>query len=167
MLLIAIASKAVFAQVYQVLKFLNHAVTVFGETSSDERRHGDVFSLEYGWNRQAAQKFLHLLETLYLCGFFIVALFYVLHKWGIREESQFGSIDHIGADDVAHTGCLSGMAKSVTMTAEFTHPCFAFPVIINRAGTGICPVEKLCENCTTAADCLPLINDFVNKTRIG
>ncbi len=37
------------------------------------------------------------------------------------------------------------------------------PNIINRAGTGICPVEKLCEGCHTAADCLPLIKEFVNK----
>lgn len=36
------------------------------------------------------------------------------------------------------------------------------PNIINRAGTGICPVEKLCEDCPTAADCLPLINEFLN-----
>lgn len=35
--------------------------------------------------------------------------------------------------------------------------------IVNRAGTGICPVEDLCKDCKTAADCLPLIKDFVNK----
>ncbi len=35
--------------------------------------------------------------------------------------------------------------------------------IINRAGTGVCPVEKLCEGCHTAIDCLPLIKEFVNK----
>lgn len=37
------------------------------------------------------------------------------------------------------------------------------PNIINRAGTGICPIEYLCEDCQTAADCLPLIMEFVNK----
>ncbi len=35
--------------------------------------------------------------------------------------------------------------------------------IINRAGTGVCPVEKLCEDCHKAADCLPLISEFINK----
>ena len=32
--------------------------------------------------------------------------------------------------------------------------------IINRTGTGICPVEDLCKDCTTATDCLPLIENF-------
>lgn len=39
--------------------------------------------------------------------------------------------------------------------------------IINRAGTGVCPVETLCRDCATAAECLPLIRNFVrqlNKT---
>lgn len=37
------------------------------------------------------------------------------------------------------------------------------PAIINRAGTGICPVESLCRDCLTAAQCLPLIENFVNQ----
>ena len=37
------------------------------------------------------------------------------------------------------------------------------PNIINRAGTGICPVETLCMECRTAADCLPLIEQFISK----
>lgn len=35
--------------------------------------------------------------------------------------------------------------------------------INNRAGTGICPVEDLCMDCVTANDCLPLIENFVEK----
>ena len=35
------------------------------------------------------------------------------------------------------------------------------PNIINRAGTGICPVEALCTDCTTADECLPLIEKFI------
>lgn len=35
--------------------------------------------------------------------------------------------------------------------------------IINRAGTGVCPVESLCAGCSTAADCLPLIENFVRE----
>lgn len=35
------------------------------------------------------------------------------------------------------------------------------PNIINRAGTDICPVEKLCRNCKTAEECLPLIDKFI------
>ena len=37
------------------------------------------------------------------------------------------------------------------------------PGIINRAGTGSCPVETLCAPCATAAECLPLIEQFVNS----
>ena len=37
--------------------------------------------------------------------------------------------------------------------------------IINRAGTDICPVEKLCASCLTAEECLPLIEDFVSKLK--
>lgn len=33
--------------------------------------------------------------------------------------------------------------------------------IINRAGTGICPVEKLCLDCETAHECMPLIERFI------
>lgn len=37
------------------------------------------------------------------------------------------------------------------------------PNIINRAGTGICPVEELCAGCATPEECLPLIEDFVGR----
>lgn len=35
--------------------------------------------------------------------------------------------------------------------------------IINRAGTGICPVEALTANCVTADECLPKIRNFLAK----
>lgn len=35
------------------------------------------------------------------------------------------------------------------------------PHIINRTGTDICPVEKLCAACRTAEECLPLIAGFI------
>lgn len=37
------------------------------------------------------------------------------------------------------------------------------PNIINRAGTGICPVETLCLDCRSAEECLPLIEKFISK----
>ena len=37
------------------------------------------------------------------------------------------------------------------------------PNIINRARTDICPVEKLCRDCKTAAECLPLIDKFIKE----
>ena len=37
--------------------------------------------------------------------------------------------------------------------------------IINRNRTGICPVEALCADCHTAAECLPLIEDFISRQK--
>jgi hypothetical protein len=37
------------------------------------------------------------------------------------------------------------------------------PHIINRAGTGVCPVESLCKECNTAEECLPLIKNFIEQ----
>lgn len=37
--------------------------------------------------------------------------------------------------------------------------------IINRAGTGICPVETLCLPCSTPSECLPLIERFVAEMK--
>ena len=37
------------------------------------------------------------------------------------------------------------------------------PHIINRADTGMCPVESLCKECGTAEECLPLIKDFIER----
>ena len=39
----------------------------------------------------------------------------------------------------------------------------AVPHIINRTGTDWCPIEKLCMQCTTAEECLPLIRGFIEK----
>ena len=41
------------------------------------------------------------------------------------------------------------------------------PNIRNRAGDGICPVEALCADCTTAEECLPKIETFVAKMSSG
>ena len=39
------------------------------------------------------------------------------------------------------------------------------PNIINRAGTDICPVEKLCMQCDNIEDALMLIDEFIEKMR--
>lgn len=35
--------------------------------------------------------------------------------------------------------------------------------IINREGTGICPVEALCADCSSPEECIPLIRNFLNN----
>jgi len=37
------------------------------------------------------------------------------------------------------------------------------PHIINRRGDGPCPVEALCRDCRTAAECLPAIRGFMEE----
>ena len=37
------------------------------------------------------------------------------------------------------------------------------PNIFNRAGTDLCPVEKLCNGCATAEECIPLIQQFIDQ----
>lgn len=37
------------------------------------------------------------------------------------------------------------------------------PNIVNRSGTGMCPVEALCLDCNTAEECLPKIEEFISK----
>ncbi|MDE6528439.1 MAG: DUF1893 domain-containing protein, partial [Muribaculaceae bacterium] len=39
--------------------------------------------------------------------------------------------------------------------------------IINRAGTGPCPVENLCRECLTPQECLPLIASFLKQKPAG
>ncbi len=43
--------------------------------------------------------------------------------------------------------------------------CFSreVPYIINQNGNGMCPVETLCQDCASAAECLPLIKRFVEN----
>lgn len=38
--------------------------------------------------------------------------------------------------------------------------------IINREGTGNCPVETLCSDCATAEECLPLIEAFLSRMTV-
>ena len=46
--------------------------------------------------------------------------------------------------------------------AEYT---VVVPNIVNRAGTGTCPVEQLCAGAASAAECLPLIEGFMQKMK--
>lgn len=39
----------------------------------------------------------------------------------------------------------------------------AVPHIVNRSGTGMCPVERLCAEAGSAAECVPLIGDFLRS----
>lgn len=59
--------------------------------------------------------------------------------------------------DVVSRGALDLLAAE-GVRVEYR---LAVPHVINRAGTGICPVEQRCADCATAAECLPKIADFL------
>lgn len=39
--------------------------------------------------------------------------------------------------------------------------------IFNRAGSGLCPLEKLCLDCNTPEECIPLIKQFIDQQTIS
>jgi iron complex outermembrane receptor protein len=67
-----------------------------------------------------------------------------------------GGVEWVHAD-VISSGALD-LFKLNGIEVEYAT---VVPNIINRTGTDICPVEKLCRDCHTAAECLPLIDKFV------
>jgi len=77
-----------------------------------------------------------------------------------------------GAAALMILGCVSNVyadvisipALSMLEDADIpvSYAC-CVPNIINRAHTGVCPVETLCANCKTAAECLPIIEQFIQQ----
>ena len=82
----------------------------------------------------------------------------------LREEPQLldgafvADVEELFADVVSRAALdlLAAAGKAVAYTV-------AVPHIINRAGDGICPVERLCAEAQTAEECLPLIEGFIRK----
>ncbi|MDE5878005.1 MAG: DUF1893 domain-containing protein [Muribaculaceae bacterium] len=70
----------------------------------------------------------------------------------------------LGGVASVYTDVISGPALELLEKAHIPVSYgIAVPNIINRAGTGVCPVEALCMDCESAAECLPRIENFVNK----
>lgn len=63
-----------------------------------------------------------------------------------------------GVISASALGLLQGSGMSVCFGKEV-------PYIINRNSDGICSVERLCKDCVTATECLPLIEEFVTKIK--
>ena len=70
----------------------------------------------------------------------------------------------LGGIDSLHTDTISEAALELfglyNMEVKYGK---LVPHIINRAGTGMCPVESLCKECKSAEECLPLIKDFIER----
>lgn len=79
---------------------------------------------------------------------------------GAAALTSLGGVRQVYAD-VISTAALK-LLRSNNVEVSFADEV---PNIINRAGTGVCPVEILCKHCATAAECLPLITDFLMKMK--
>lgn len=68
-----------------------------------------------------------------------------------------GKVKRIHADVISEPALslLKHSAIDVTYTT-------LTPNIINRSGSGLCPVEERCLDCSTAEECLQKIAEFIN-----
>ena len=79
---------------------------------------------------------------------------------GAAALMVLGGVEGLFADVVSRAALdlLAAAGKAVAYTV-------AVPHIVNRAGTGTCPVEQLCAGAASAAECLPLIEGFMQKMK--
>lgn len=77
---------------------------------------------------------------------------------GAAALMVLGKVSQIHADVISRPALslLEANGIDVTYTTLVDN-------IINRRGTGICPVETLCLDCRTAEECLPKITLFITR----
>ena len=85
---------------------------------------------------------------------------YDVHRFAEGRRMVLGGVEGLFADVVSRPALelLAGAGIAVEYTV-------VVPGIMNRAGTGTCPVEQLCAGAETAAECLPLIEGFMQKMK--
>ena len=72
----------------------------------------------------------------------------------------------LGGVKEVYAGVASSAALTLLHNSGIAVRCdLEVPHIINRKGDGICPVETLCGDCTTAAECLPRIEQFMQQLK--
>lgn len=71
----------------------------------------------------------------------------------------------LGGVEEVFAGVISTPALELLRAAQIrVEYTVLTPQIVNRTGTGRCPVERLCDTCRTAEECLPRIEEFLRKT---
>ena len=129
-----------------------HAVSLlFDENCSCVVRRDDTIRL---FRRRGVQDLLHLLhhEREFTDGAFIADKVVGKGAAALMVLCGFGEV----FADVVSTPArrlLEQYGVALSCSTEVEN-------IVNRAGTGICPVEQLCMDCGTAEECLPRIEEF-------
>lgn len=77
---------------------------------------------------------------------------------GAAALMVLGGVSELFADVISQSALK--LLESNGVKVDYT---LAVPHIINRTKTDWCPIEKLCRECTTAEECLPLIRGFIEK----
>lgn len=133
-------------ELIRILQDGNHSLVVAGDgiRTFDGRGISDLYDLlteHPGWLRGAS-----VADKVVVKG---AAALLILG--GVRELFA-------GVVSTSALGLLKDSGIPVRFSQEVAH-------IVNRKGDGVCPVETLCKECTTAAQCLPLIREFVAKIK--
>ena len=117
-------------------------------------RHGDTIRLFRGRGVSDLLRLLHE-EPDFLRGSFVADK--VVGK-GAAALMIAGGVAGLWAGIISRPALdlLAGSQMKVAFGEEV-------PAIINRAGTGLCPVEQACAGCTTAEECLPRIENFFRQ----
>ena len=72
----------------------------------------------------------------------------------------------LGGVKEVYAGVASSAALTLLHNSGVAARCdLEVPHIINRKGDGVCPVETLCGDCATAAECLPRIEQFMQQLK--
>lgn len=77
---------------------------------------------------------------------------------GAAALMAVGGVSSVYADTLSQSAL--DMLQSAGITVSYG---VCVPAIINRAGTGICPVEQLCAAISDPAKCIPLIESFIDS----
>ncbi|MCM1140087.1 MAG: DUF1893 domain-containing protein [Muribaculum sp.] len=75
---------------------------------------------------------------------------------GAAALMALGGVKQIHADVISRPALTMLESDGITVTYSIL-----VDNIINRKGTGMCPVETLCFDCTTAEECYPKITQFL------
>lgn len=137
---------------------LNRQATemLFAEKCSCVVRNGDTIRLFHDRGIRDLWRLLHE-EPELLDGAFVADK--VVGK-GAAALMAAGGVKELFADVVSRAALelLNGTGIEVSYTVITDH-------IVNRAGDGTCPVEQLCAGARTAAECLPLIEGFLEQMK--